>query len=72
MAVVVRKIVMRIAIVGCGYVADYYLKTIPSHPELALLGITDRQGDRVTKFAQFYQIPYSLCQRGRTVSRRSR
>ena len=48
---------MRIAIVGCGYVADYYLKTLPSHPELELIGVTDRQGDRATKFAQFYQIP---------------
>jgi predicted dehydrogenase len=52
-----REIAMRIAIVGCGYVADYYLKTLPSHPELELLGVTDRQGDRATKFAQFYNIP---------------
>jgi predicted dehydrogenase len=48
---------MRIAIVGCGYVADYYLKTLPSHPELELIGVTDRQGDRATKFAKFYNIP---------------
>jgi predicted dehydrogenase len=48
---------MRIAIVGCGYVADYYLKTLSSHPELELVGVMDRQGDRATKFAQFYKIP---------------
>lgn len=48
---------MRIAIVGCGFVANFYLKTLPSHPELELLGVTDRQGDRATKFAQFYNIP---------------
>jgi predicted dehydrogenase len=48
---------MRIAIVGCGFVADFYLRTLPSHPELELLGVTDRQGDRATKFAQFYNIP---------------
>ena len=42
---------MRIAIVGCGFVADYYLKTLPNHPELKLVGVMDRVSDRATKFA---------------------
>ena len=32
---------MRIAIVGCGYVADHYLETLPNHPRLALQGVAD-------------------------------
>lgn len=47
---------MRIAIVGCGFVADYYLKTLPNHPELKLMGIMDRVSDRATKFAAFHSI----------------
>ncbi|MBD3881474.1 Gfo/Idh/MocA family oxidoreductase [Phormidium tenue FACHB-886] len=48
---------MRIAIVGCGFVADYYLKTLPRHPQLELVGIMDRLSDRATKFAAFHSIP---------------
>jgi predicted dehydrogenase len=47
---------MRIAIVGCGFVADYYLKTLPNHPELELVGVMDRISDRATKFAAHYDI----------------
>ena len=48
---------MRIAIVGCGFVADYYLKTLPRHPQLELIGVMDRISDRATKFAAFHSIP---------------
>lgn len=37
---------MNIAIVGCGFVADYYLATLPLHPELKLLGVMDRDAIR--------------------------
>ena len=45
---------MRIAIVGCGYVADSYLQTLPNHPELELAGVTDRDGDRASRFAAYH------------------
>ncbi len=45
---------MRIAIVGCGYVADFYLATLAHHPELELAGVTDRDGARATHFAAFH------------------
>jgi predicted dehydrogenase len=47
---------MRIAIVGCGYVADYYLKTLAWHPELELAGVTDRVPQRLSKFAAYYSL----------------
>ncbi|MDZ4817341.1 MAG: Gfo/Idh/MocA family oxidoreductase [Planctomycetota bacterium] len=48
---------MRIAIVGCGYVANFYLKTLALYPELQLLGVIDRDQDRVAKFAAHYAVP---------------
>lgn len=45
-----------IAIVGCGFVADYYLKSLPLHPELKLVGVMDRNSDRSSKFAAYHSI----------------
>lgn len=45
-----------IAIVGCGFVADYYLKALPLHPELKLVGVMDRISDRASKFAAYHSI----------------
>ena len=47
---------MRIAIVGCGYVADYYFRTLPLHPELAVAGICDRQPGRMANLAANYTV----------------
>ena len=47
---------MNIAIVGCGFVADYYLVTMPGHPNLKLIGVTDQDPDRATRFANFYKL----------------
>ena len=48
---------MKIAIVGCGFVADYYLATLPLHPELELLGVSDRDPARARHLAQFHDVP---------------
>ncbi len=45
---------MRIGIVGCGYVADFYLATLKCHPELELAGVTDRDAARADRFARFH------------------
>jgi predicted dehydrogenase len=42
---------MRLAIVGCGYVADFYMKTLPLHPELEVVGVMDRDPARARHFA---------------------
>ncbi len=45
---------MRIAIVGCGFVADYYMLTLPRHPELELVGVMDQDKERAQKLAEYY------------------
>lgn len=47
---------MRIAIVGCGFVADFYVLTLPNHPELELIGVADRDPQRVSNFASFHSV----------------
>lgn len=47
----------KIAIVGCGFVADYYLKTLVNYPWLKLVGITDLLPERVALLAQRYSAP---------------
>ncbi len=45
---------MNIAIIGCGFVADYYLSTLNIHPELNLLGVMDRDTERADRFGKFH------------------
>lgn len=47
---------MNIAIVGCGFVADYYMATLPAHPELNLIGVTDRDPARLARFSGFHRV----------------
>lgn len=48
---------MRIAIIGCGFVADQYMLTLPLHPELELVGVMDLLPDRAARFSAFYGVP---------------
>lgn len=45
-----------IAVVGCGFVADYYMSTLKGHPQLHLAGVTDRDGDRARRFAEHHGV----------------
>src|SRR6186997_2721777 len=47
---------MRVAIVGCGFVADYYIQTLPNHPGLELVGVMDRDPKRAERFARYYSL----------------
>lgn len=47
---------MRIAIVGCGFVADYYVSTLPGHPGLELVGVYDHIPERATAFAAYHKV----------------
>lgn len=47
---------MNIAIIGCGFVADYYLATLQMHPELQLLGVMDRDNGRAERFGKFHSV----------------
>lgn len=43
---------MRIAMLGCGYVANMYRLTLPMHPELQLIGVHDRERARAENMAR--------------------
>lgn len=52
---------MKIAIVGCGFVADYYLNTLSFHPELELTGVTDIDKNRLDSFSAYHSVPAYSC-----------
>ncbi len=45
-----------IAIVGTGFVADYYVTTLANHPELKLVGAFDRDPAAIKRFSDFYKV----------------
>lgn len=47
---------MKIALVGCGFVCDYYLRTLHFYPELELVGLYDRLHERALTVAQSYPV----------------
>jgi predicted dehydrogenase len=47
---------MQIAIIGCGYIADSYLRTLPLHPELQLTGVMDRDPEHSRRLAHHYSV----------------
>ncbi|WP_442578348.1 Gfo/Idh/MocA family protein [Mesorhizobium sp. ASY16-5R] len=47
---------MKIAIVGTGFVADYYMTTLANHPSLRLAGVFDRSAARLDQFAAFHKV----------------
>ncbi|MCB8840466.1 Gfo/Idh/MocA family protein [Aurantimonas sp. VKM B-3413] len=48
---------MKIAIVGCGFVADYYMLTLGNHPDLELVGAFDRDPVARTRFGGHFGVP---------------
>lgn len=48
--------IMRFAIVGCGYVSDFYLSTLRNHAQLELAGVFDRNRERAEQFAAFHKV----------------
>lgn len=45
---------MNIAIVGCGYVFDIYMRTIRAHPELVIKGVYDINPERMRRIKAYY------------------
>lgn len=45
---------MKIGIVGCGYVSDHYMDSLPNHPHLTLLGVADRNLARAKTISEKY------------------
>lgn len=46
----------KIAIVGTGFVADYYMTTLQNHPDLQLTGVWDQNPDRLSAFCAYYHV----------------
>ncbi len=47
---------MKIALLGTGFVADYYMATLSNHAGLELAGAFDRDRARLSRFCSFYRI----------------
>src|SRR6187200_3043322 len=45
---------MNIAIVGCGYVSEFYLRTLQDHPELHLTGAFDTHRGNLEAFCRLW------------------
>lgn len=45
-----------IAIVGCGFVADLYMQSLPRFPELKLIGVFDRDEPRASRFSTYHGV----------------
>ena len=52
---------MRIALVGCGFVADFYIQTLTNYPNLELAGVFDLNVDRLHRFSDFYKLKRYSC-----------
>lgn len=47
---------INIAIVGCGFVADYYMATLHAYPHLNIIGVYDKDSTRLSTFTTHYQL----------------
>jgi predicted dehydrogenase len=47
---------VEIGIVGCGFVADLYMRTLKMHPGLRLAGVYDRDPERLRIFSKFHGV----------------
>jgi predicted dehydrogenase len=47
---------MKIALIGCGFVADYYLATLGMHPELQVQGVFDILPERTATLSKAYRV----------------
>lgn len=45
-----------VGVIGCGFVADYYLRTMALHPQLRVVGVADRDGDRAAALAEAHGV----------------
>ncbi len=48
--------VIKIAVIGCGFVADYYLITLKNYPQLKVVGVYDSNSERTQNFAKYHSV----------------
>ncbi|MEM5494835.1 Gfo/Idh/MocA family oxidoreductase [Hoeflea sp. AS16] len=47
----------KIAFVGTGFVADYYMTTLANYPGLTVAGVWDHDAHRLAQFCRFHNVP---------------
>lgn len=47
---------MRIALIGCGNVAPFYIKTLLRYGQLDLIGVMDQDEKRAARFSRYYSV----------------
>ncbi|HEV7264375.1 MAG TPA: Gfo/Idh/MocA family oxidoreductase [Falsiroseomonas sp.] len=52
----VRRRPVGVAILGCGFVADFYMATLGAHPMLRVVGAHDRDPDRLAAFCRHHGV----------------
>jgi predicted dehydrogenase len=48
---------IHVAMIGCGYIADHYVRSMRGYPSLRIAGVTDRDVDRAQRFGAFHGLP---------------
>jgi len=48
---------MKIAMIGCGFVADFYMASIGYHKNLEMCRVFDRDAERLDIFSKYYSLP---------------
>jgi predicted dehydrogenase len=52
---------MKIAIIGCGFVADYYMQSLADYPWLELEAVCDRDQSRLEQFCSYHGLSSKKC-----------
>ncbi len=47
---------LHVAIVGCGFVADYYLRSKELHPDIEICGVFDIRASRLSAFCSYWNL----------------
>ncbi|PHS29943.1 MAG: oxidoreductase [Methylophaga sp.] len=47
---------MNIVFIGCGFVADFYIKSVSEHSALKLIGVWDHDDVQLARFSEFYSV----------------
>lgn len=45
-----------VVIIGCGFVADLYMRSLETFPDIQVLGAFDKDADRLAKFTEFWKV----------------
>ena len=48
---------LRFAIIGCGYVADFYMQTVQNHPEATVVRAFDIEPAHAERFTRYWKVP---------------